>query len=152
MQQGQRKMLTRNKNGILIALQNLLSDWWPIFQSILNLALVSCPQKREPTLWRSSIGVMCDRDILYEGLGIDMVLAYMADLNKQYPKDQVKWSTHSCICKRSTICRTFAARFFKKDVSTSYYSDMKGFLIPLRTKLTGSLQLNMMTAWALWIE
>jgi hypothetical protein len=33
---------------------------------------------------------MCDRDILYEGLGIDMVLAYMADLNKQYPKDQVK--------------------------------------------------------------
>ena len=42
----------------------------------------------------------CDRDIVYEGLRVDMVLAYMAATKKKIPMALVRRCTRSRICVR----------------------------------------------------
>jgi hypothetical protein len=69
----------------------------------------------------------CDRDIVYEGLRVDMVLAYMAGTKQkdsEGPSEKIYSFLHMQKVNNAII---FGARTVKKELSTSYYSEMKGF-------------------------
>jgi hypothetical protein len=68
----------------------------------------------------------CDRDIIYEGLRVDMVLAYMAANKKKNSEDDKIYSfTHM---RKMHDAILFGARTIKKTLSSSYYTEMDSFL------------------------
>ena len=68
----------------------------------------------------------CDRDIIYEGLRVDMVLAFMAaNKKKNQDGDKIYSFTHM---RRMHDAILFGARMVKKVLSSTYYSEMDSFL------------------------
>ena len=66
----------------------------------------------------------CDRDIVYEGLRVDMVLAYIAG-NKYKGNKKLYSHTHM---RKVNDAILFGARTVKKKLPSSYYSEMDSFL------------------------
>ena len=77
----------------------------------------------------------CDRDIVYEGLRVDMVLAYMAATKKKDsngPSEKMYSFTHM---RKVHDAILFGARTVKAILSTSYYSEMDSFLSSFRKEI-----------------
>lgn len=66
----------------------------------------------------------CDRDIVYEGIRVEMVLAYMAG-NKQKANSKLYSHTHM---RKMHDAILFGARTVKQSLPSSYYSEMDSFL------------------------
>ena len=77
----------------------------------------------------------CDRDILYDGLRVDMVTAYMAATKKKDadgPSEKMYSFTH---IRKIHDAILFGARTVKATLSTSYYSEMDSFLASIRKEI-----------------
>ena len=85
----------------------------------------SAEEKADPTM---KVFHTCDRDIVYEGLRIDMVLSYMAATKKkdaQGDGQKIYSYTHM---RKINDAILFGARTVNEILSSSYYSEMDSFL------------------------
>ena len=73
----------------------------------------------------------CDRDIIYEGLRVEMVLAYMAATKKK-DGDTIYSYTHM---RKIHDAILFSARTVKQILSSTYYSEMDSFLASIRKEI-----------------
>ena len=73
----------------------------------------------------------CDRDIIYEGLRVEMVLAYMAATKKK-DGDTIYSYTHM---RKIHDAILFGARTVKQILSSTYYSEMDSFLASFKKEV-----------------
>jgi hypothetical protein len=83
--------------------------------------ILSAEEKADPMMFYHT----CDCDIIYSGLRVDLVLAYMAATKYKAGGDIIY--THSHMRKVHDAI-LFGARTVKEVLSTSYYSEMDSFL------------------------
>ena len=72
----------------------------------------------------------CDCDNIYEGLRVDMVLAYMAGNKKKNLEDDQIYSFPHMHKMHDAIL--FGTRTVKKTLSSSYYTEMDSFLLSFK--------------------
>ena len=103
-------------------IKNLINWWMTEYPDYYEVGtrILSAEEKADPMKFFHT----CDRDIIYSGLRVDMVLAYMAG-TKQKDGDTIY--THSHMRKVHDAI-LFGARTVKEVLSTSYYSEMDSFL------------------------
>jgi hypothetical protein len=103
-------------------IKNIIKWWMTEYPDYFEVGtrILSAEEKTDPMKFFHT----CDRDIIYSGLRVDMVLAYMAG-TKQKDGDTIY--THSHMRKVHDAI-LFGARTVKQVLSTSYYSEMDSFL------------------------
>ena len=118
-----RENATKTRSEHRNRLKNLI-EWWrteypDYFEA--GTKVLSQQDRDNPMLFYHT----CDRDIVYEGLRVDMVLAYMA--GNKYKKKNGKLYSHTHMRKMHDAI-LFGARTAKKSMPSSYYSEMDTFL------------------------
>jgi hypothetical protein len=105
-----------------------LIEWWMIeypdyFE--VGTRVLSAEEKADPMKYYHT----CDRDIVYEGLRVDMVIAYMAATKAKATEEGAVAKIYSYEHMRKIHDAVlFGARTVKKVLSSSYYSEMYSFL------------------------
>ena len=104
-------------------IKNIIKWWMSEYPDYFEVGtrLLSAEEKADPMKFFHT----CDRDIIYSGLRVDMVLAYMAGTKQKDGGDTIY--THSHMRKVHDAI-LFGARTVKEVLSTSYYSEMDSFL------------------------
>ena len=104
-----------------------LMQWWmaeyPDYFEI-GTRVLSEEERNDPMKFYHT----CDRDIVYEGLRVDMVLAFMAG-NKRKDNDKMFSYTHM---RKIHDAILFGARTVKKALSSNYYTEMDSFLLSFK--------------------
>jgi hypothetical protein len=105
-----------------LRLKKLIAWWGTEYKDYFAVGTkVLSQQERDDTMMHYHT---CDRDIIYEGLRVDMILAYMAG-NKHKPNGKLYSHTHM---RKMHDAILFGARTVKKSLPSSYYSEMDTFL------------------------
>ena len=125
----------RTRKGHRLRLKKLI-EWWMVeypdyFE--VGTRILSQEERLDPTKFYHT----CNRDIVYEGLRVEMVLAYMAATKKKHT-EQVNQAPISNKIYSFTHMRKihdailFGARTAKKILSTNYYAEMDSFLVSFK--------------------
>ena len=103
-------------------IKNLIKWWMTEYPDYFEVGtrILSAEEKADPMKFFHT----CDRDIIYSGLRVDMVLAYMAG-TKQKDGDTIYMHSHM---RKVHDAILFGARTVKEVLSTEYYSEMDSFL------------------------
>jgi hypothetical protein len=103
-------------------IKNIIKWWMTKYPDYFEVktCILAAEEKIDPMKFFHT----CDRDIIYSGLRVDMVLAYVAG-TKQKDGDTIYTHSHMREVHDAIL---FGARTVKHVLSTSYYSEMKSFL------------------------
>jgi hypothetical protein len=104
-----------------------LMEWWmteypDYFEA--GTRILSAEEKADPMKFFHT----CDRDIVYEGLRVDMVLSYMAATKKKDAQGEGQKIYSYTHMRKINDAILFGARTVKEILSSSYYSEMDSFL------------------------
>jgi len=109
-----------------------LIQWWMVeypdyFE--VGTRVLSTEEKADPMKFYHT----CDRDLVYEGLRVDMVIAYMAATKTKTTEvgADAKIYSHQHIRKINDAVM-FGSRTVKQVLSSTYYSEMHSFLLSFK--------------------
>ena len=109
-----------------------LIQWWmmeyPDYFEV-GTRVLSAEEKADPMKYYHK----CDRDLVYEGLRVDMVIAYMAATKTKTAAEgaDAKIYSHEHIRKIHDAI-LFGSRTVKQVLSSTYYSEMHSFLLSFK--------------------
>ncbi|KAI2489681.1 hypothetical protein MHU86_24909 [Fragilaria crotonensis] len=119
------------RRGHRLCMKKLIVWWMVEYPDYFEVGtrVLSAEEKADPMKFYHT----CDRDIVYEGLRVDMVIAYMAATKSKVPKEgeAAKIYSHEHMRKIHDAI-LFGARTVKQVLSSSYYSEMHSFLQSFR--------------------